>query len=83
MAKKRSRPNAAFKANVALAAVQEVKTVSELASQFGVHPTQIHRWKRQLLDRAAEIFESSGSSPPPRGTCPPTMKPRSSWAWAV
>jgi putative transposase len=60
MAKKRSRPNAAFKAKVALAAVQEVKTVSELASQFGVHPTQIHRWKRQLLDRAAEIFESPG-----------------------
>jgi transposase-like protein len=61
MGKKRSRPNASFKAKVALAAVKEVKTVSELASQFSVHPTQIHQWKRQLLERAEEIFSTPGS----------------------
>jgi putative transposase len=60
MGKKRNRPNASFKAKVALAAVKEVKTVSELASQFGVHPTQIHQWKRQLLERAEEIFNTPG-----------------------
>ena len=60
MAKKRSRPSAAFKAKVALAAVKEVKTVSELSSQFGVHSTQIHHWKRQLLGRAEELFERPG-----------------------
>ena len=58
MGKKRSRPNASFKAKVALAAVKEVKTVSELASQYGVHPTQIHQWKRQLMERAEEIFNT-------------------------
>jgi transposase-like protein len=32
------------------------RTTSELASQFGVHPTQIGQWKRQLLDGATELF---------------------------
>jgi putative transposase len=41
---------------VALAALKEVKTVSELASQYGVHPTQVHAWKRQLVERAEELF---------------------------
>ena len=61
MGKKRNRPSADFKAKVALAAVKEVKTASELASQFGVHPTQIHQWKRQLVERAEEIFRTPSS----------------------
>jgi transposase-like protein len=61
MAQKRKRPTAAFKAKVALAAVKEVKTVSQLSSQFKVHSTQIHHWKRQLLERAEEVFERSGN----------------------
>jgi transposase-like protein len=61
MAQKRKRPSAAFKAKVALAAVKEVKTVSQLSSQFKVHSTQIHHWKRQLLQRAEEVFERPGS----------------------
>jgi transposase-like protein len=61
MAKTRKRPSAAFKAKVALAAVKEIKTVSELSSQYGVHSTQIHHWKRQLIERAEEVFERPGS----------------------
>ena len=62
MARKR-RPHAAgFKANVALAAVRGVKTTSELASEFGVHPAQIAKWKKQLLEGSAEIFSRNGSS---------------------
>ncbi len=62
MARKR-RPHAAgFKAKVALAAVRGVKTTSELASEFGVHPTQIATWKKQLLEGSAEIFSRNGSS---------------------
>ena len=61
MARKRKRPGPSFKAKVALSAVKEIKTVSELSSQFKVHSTQIHQWKRQLLERAQEVFENGRS----------------------
>lgn len=60
MAGKRKQHTAAFKAQVALAAVRGDKTVNELAGQFGVHPTLIHAWKKQLLAGAEEVF-SNGS----------------------
>lgn len=56
MGRQRKQRSAEFKAKVALAALQERKTVSQLASQFGVHPTQIHQWKKQLLTGASELF---------------------------
>ncbi len=62
MGKKRQQHSAAFKSKVALAAVQERKTVQELASQFGVHPTLIHGWKKRLLEGAQEVFESKNES---------------------
>ena len=56
MAGKRKQYTAAFKAQVALAALKGDKTVNELASQYGVHPTLIHDWKRQLLAGAEQVF---------------------------
>ena len=55
---KRTRRNhgAAFKAQVAFAAVKGDKTLAELATQFGVHPTQITEWKQHLLARAVDVF---------------------------
>ena len=47
----------AFKANVALAALKGDKTMSELASQFDVHPNQIKQWKDQLLDGVTDVFD--------------------------
>ncbi len=66
MAKGTRRKHAAsFKAKVALSALAGDKTLSELAQQFEVHPNQITDWKRQLSDRAAEVFGKSTESPPP------------------
>jgi putative transposase len=56
MAGKRKTHSAALKAQVALAALKGDRTVNELASQFGVHPTLIHSWKKQLLAGAEEVF---------------------------
>lgn len=41
---------------MALAALRGDKTMSELASEFEVHPTQVTAWRNELKDRAMEIF---------------------------
>ena len=56
MRKHRKQHDAGFKARVALEAIRERETVGQLAKRHGVHPTQIHQWKRKLLDEASELF---------------------------
>ena len=56
----RRKHSPAFKAKVALAAVREDKTLSELAKQFDVHPNQITQWRKQLVESATGVFERSG-----------------------
>ena len=62
MAGKRKMHTAAFKAQVALAALKGDRTVNELASQFSVHPTLIHGWKKQLLAGAEEVFANGSKA---------------------
>ena len=56
MQNKRRNHTAAFKAQVAMAAVKGDKTIAELASEYQVHPTQITQWKNQLLQSLPELF---------------------------
>ena len=56
MGRRRKNHAAPFKAQVALAALKGDKTVNELASQFGVHSTLIHAWKKQLVGNAEDLF---------------------------
>ena len=62
MSKKRNKYRPEFKAKVALAALKNEETTSELAARFGVHPTMIANWKRALLDGAADIFDKGHKS---------------------
>ena len=59
---KRKQHTAAFKAQVALAAIKGDRTANELAGHFGVHPTLIHAWKKQLLAGAEEVFGSGAKA---------------------
>ena len=45
-----------FKARVALEAIKEEQTAAELASRYGVHPTQIKRWKKAAAEGMIELF---------------------------
>ena len=46
----------AFKARVALEAIKEQKTIAELSSMYGVHSTQITKWKRRALEILSQGF---------------------------
>jgi transposase-like protein len=63
---KRKQHSAEFKARVATAALSGEKTLAELSSEFGVHPTMISTWKQELAKRASELFARghlAGASP--------------------
>jgi transposase len=62
MSKKRKLHSPEFKAKVALAALKNEATLSELAARFSVHPTMITRWKQALVEGAAELFDKGQKS---------------------
>lgn len=51
--------SSSFKSKVALVALKGEKTIPEISQDFGVHPTQISNWKKQLLDNADSLFEDN------------------------
>ncbi len=62
MTRKRKTHSPEFKAKVALEAIKGMKTASELASQFQVHPTQISAWKKQAREILPEGFKRGSPS---------------------
>lgn len=53
-----------FKAKVALEALRGQKTVNEIAQEFGVHPTQVGLWKKDLQAQAASLFSTKRGPQP-------------------
>jgi transposase len=62
--KKRKIFTGTQKAKVALEAIKGTKTVNEIAQEFGVHPTQVNQWKKELLANAGSLFESKRGPKP-------------------
>ncbi|MDQ6961634.1 MAG: transposase [Mariprofundaceae bacterium] len=52
----RKQYNKQEKSRIAIEAIKGQKIVSELSSEYGVHSTQINKWKKQLLDGAVDVF---------------------------
>lgn len=56
MRKKRKQYSSEFKFKVALEATKEAETINEIASRYGVHPTQVRDWKKKLIDEGPGVF---------------------------
>jgi transposase-like protein len=59
MVKSRRRHSAEFKTKVVLQMLEGTKTLSEISSENGIHPTQLTQWRRTFLERVPEIFSLS------------------------
>ena len=53
-----------FKAKVALEANRGSRTINEIAQEFGVHPTQVGLWKKELQEQAASLFDAKRGPKP-------------------
>jgi transposase-like protein len=56
----RKRYQSRFKAQVALEAVKNQQTLAEIASEYGIHPNQVSRWKQQMLKELPGLFDNGG-----------------------
>ena len=54
----RKRYQSRFKAQVALEAVKNQQTLAEIASEYGIHPNQVTRWKQQMLKELPNLFDN-------------------------
>lgn len=67
MKQTRRKHEAGFKAKVALSAVGDQQTVPELATRYGVAPSQIFAWKKLLLEKAGVVFSEGKPAPVEEG----------------
>ncbi len=67
--KKRNTHLPEFKAKVGLEAVRGVKTVNQIAQEFGVHPVQVGQWKREIQAQAKRRFEGKRDPGAARSSC--------------
>ena len=47
---------------MALEAIKNQRTIAEIASEYGVHPSQVNKWKRQVLDGISTIFSGNNGN---------------------
>jgi transposase-like protein len=59
MAKTRRHFTSEFKAKIALEAVKGQRTISEIATQYEIHPNLVTQWKKALQENASDVFSDS------------------------
>lgn len=59
--RRRKRYDNRFKAEVAIEAIKNQRTIAQIASEYGVHPNQVSQWKKQVLDQLPELFTNQRS----------------------
>ena len=64
LVKKRQIHSSEFKAKVGLEAIRGVKTINEIAQEFGLHPVQVSQYKKLILDQAGQLFEGKRGPKP-------------------
>ena len=63
MRKTRRKPTSEFKSKVAIEALKERYSLSELAERFELHPNQISQWKQEFLEKSKDVFDKKSSKP--------------------
>jgi transposase-like protein len=66
--RKRRRVDAALKAKVAVAAIRGDQTTAQIGSTYGVHGTQVSKWKKKVMDSLPGIFAGDGGADRGQGT---------------
>ena len=61
MKNQRRKQTAEFKARVALEAIKGLKTMSEIAAEFQIHPVMVSNWKKEMLEHLPELFEKNNT----------------------
>jgi transposase-like protein len=56
MKRKRIYRTKEIKFKVALEAIREQKQISEIAEEYNVHPNQVTQWKKELIEKGADVF---------------------------
>ena len=56
---RRSKYSSKFKAKVALEAIRGIKTINEISTENGVHPNQVSKWKKQVLESLPGLFSAN------------------------
>jgi transposase len=58
---KRNRYSAEFKAKVAMAAMKEDATLSEIATRFEIHPNLVGLWKKEAVSGLSSVFSGKAN----------------------
>lgn len=61
MKRHRRKHTAEFKARIAIEAIRGIKTISEIAAEFEIHPVMVSSWKKEMLEHLPELFENKNA----------------------